>query len=53
MKALLNEWEAARPGTKRNMARALANSRPSHLLDPALFDFAGLTPRQATAEAAE
>jgi tRNA 2-thiocytidine biosynthesis protein TtcA len=24
------------------MFRALMNTRPSHLLDPALFDFAGL-----------
>jgi tRNA 2-thiocytidine biosynthesis protein TtcA len=24
------------------MFRALMNARPSHLLDPALFDFAGL-----------
>jgi tRNA 2-thiocytidine biosynthesis protein TtcA len=25
------------------MFRALMNARPSHLLDPNLFDFAGLT----------
>ena len=25
------------------MFRALMNARPSHLLDPGLFDFAGLT----------
>ena len=52
VKALLSDWEAARPGTKRNMIRALANGRPSHLLDAALFDFTGLAPR-ANAEAAE
>lgn len=39
MKALLEEWEIARPGTKQNMLRALANVRPSHLLDPKLYDF--------------
>ena len=44
IKALLGDWEAARPGTKRNMLRALGNSRPSHLLDPGLFDFAALSP---------
>lgn len=52
IKTLLGEWEAARPGTKRNMLRALGNSRPSHLLDPALFDFAGLSPGRL-AQAAE
>jgi len=39
VKALLEEWERARPGTKQNMLRALANVRPSHLLDPKLYDF--------------
>ena len=31
-----------RPGRRQKMFRALMNARPSHLLDPALFDFAGL-----------
>ncbi len=53
VKTLLESWEMARPGTKRNMLRALGNSRPSHLLDPALFDFAGLEPLKRRAEAAE
>jgi tRNA 2-thiocytidine biosynthesis protein TtcA len=44
IKAMLADWERARPGTKTNMLRALANARPSHLLDPKLFDFAGLGP---------
>ncbi|HSM19773.1 MAG TPA: tRNA 2-thiocytidine(32) synthetase TtcA [Hyphomicrobiales bacterium] len=39
VKALLEEWERARPGTKQNMLRALANVRPSHLLDEKLYDF--------------
>ena len=39
IKAMLEDWERARPGTKRNMLKALSNSRPSHLLDPKLFDF--------------
>jgi tRNA 2-thiocytidine biosynthesis protein TtcA len=53
VKAMLEEWERARPGTKQNMLRALANSRPSHLLDPALFDFAALAPPTPLADAAQ
>ena len=41
IKAMLNAWEAARPGTKQNMLRSLANVRPSHLLDPKIYDFSG------------
>ena len=41
IKALLEEWEQARPGTKQNMLRALGNVRRSHLLDPKLYDFGG------------
>jgi tRNA 2-thiocytidine biosynthesis protein TtcA len=48
IKAMLAEWERARPGTKTNMLRALANARPSHLLDPALFDFGALAPITST-----
>jgi tRNA 2-thiocytidine biosynthesis protein TtcA len=39
VKAMLEEWERARPGTKQTMLRALGNVRPSHLLDPSLYDF--------------
>ncbi len=39
IKALLDDWEQARPGTKQNMLRALGNVRPSHLLDDNLYDF--------------
>jgi len=42
IKALLDEWEARSPGRRGKMFSALMNARPSHLLDPALFDFAGL-----------
>ncbi len=42
MKAMLADIEARMPGRKETMIRALANVRPSHLLDPKLFDFAGL-----------
>ncbi|HDR28166.1 tRNA 2-thiocytidine(32) synthetase TtcA [Rhodovulum sp.] len=43
VKALLDQWERNHPGRRQKMFRALMNARPSHLLDPALFDFAGLT----------
>ena len=42
IKGMLNEWEARSPGRRQKMFSALMNARPSHLLDPALFDFAGL-----------
>ena len=45
MKAMLADIEARMPGRKDIMIRALANVRASHLLDGALFDFAGLTPQ--------
>ncbi|MCC5975453.1 MAG: tRNA 2-thiocytidine(32) synthetase TtcA [Rubellimicrobium sp.] len=42
VKAILDGWEKSSPGRRQVMFRALMNARPSHLLDPALFDFAGL-----------
>lgn len=42
VKALLDEWERRAPGRRQVMFRALQNVRPSHLADPALFDFAAL-----------
>ena len=42
VKALLDGWEAKAPGRRQVMFRALMNARPSHLPDPALFDFAAL-----------
>jgi tRNA 2-thiocytidine biosynthesis protein TtcA len=42
VKALLDDWERRTPGRRNVMFRALVNVRPSHLADPALFDFAGL-----------
>ncbi|NDV85183.1 tRNA 2-thiocytidine(32) synthetase TtcA [Aurantimonas aggregata] len=43
-KEMLAGMERRFPGRKQVMMRALANIRPGHLLDPALFDFAGLAP---------
>lgn len=43
VKQILDRWEANSPGRRQVMFRALTNARPSHLLDPKLFDFAGLS----------
>ncbi|TPN29149.1 tRNA 2-thiocytidine(32) synthetase TtcA [Mesorhizobium sp. B2-3-3] len=42
MKAMLEDIERRMPGRKDTMIRALSNTRPSHLLDRNLFDFAAL-----------
>ncbi|EJL57461.1 MULTISPECIES: tRNA 2-thiocytidine(32) synthetase TtcA [unclassified Rhizobium] len=42
MKEMLADFERRMPGRKDTMLRALAHVNPSHLLDPKLFDFAGL-----------
>ena len=42
IKTMLSEWERTAPGRKRVMLRALANTKPSHLLDRGLYDFANL-----------
>ncbi|MDO7632120.1 MAG: tRNA 2-thiocytidine(32) synthetase TtcA, partial [Loktanella sp.] len=36
-------WEKNSPGRRQVMFKALTNARPSHLLDPKLFDFLGLS----------
>lgn len=51
MKAMLNDIEKRMPGRKDVMIRALGNVRPSHLLDPKLFDFAALQGASAGAAA--
>ncbi len=43
VKQILDTWEKNSPGRRQIMFRALMNANPSHLLDPALFDFAGLS----------
>lgn len=42
IKRMLAEWERQHPGRVEKVARALGSVVPSHLMDPALFDFAGL-----------
>ncbi|MCF6233461.1 MAG: tRNA 2-thiocytidine(32) synthetase TtcA [Rhodobacteraceae bacterium] len=42
VKQILDGWETTSPGRRQVMFRALMNARPSHLLDPKLFDFTGL-----------
>jgi tRNA 2-thiocytidine biosynthesis protein TtcA len=42
VKQILDTWEQNSPGRRQVMFRALMNARPSHLLDPKLFDFTGL-----------
>jgi tRNA 2-thiocytidine biosynthesis protein TtcA len=39
---MLSDWDRAFPGRVENIARSLRRASPSHLADPALFDFAGL-----------
>ena len=43
MKLMIGDIERRMPGRKDSMIRALSNTRPSHLLDRSLFDFASLT----------
>ena len=42
VKKLLDAWEVRSPGRRQVMFRRLMNVQPSHLADPALFDFAHL-----------
>lgn len=42
IKQMINTWEERMPGRRAVMFKALKTARPSHLLDPQLFDFAGL-----------
>lgn len=51
VKAILDEWERRTLGRRQVMFRALTNARPSHLLDPKLFDFVGLALNSAQTDA--
>jgi len=46
VKTMLAEWEHAHPGRTETIFSALRNVGPSHLADPAAFDFAGLEARR-------
>lgn len=50
MKLMIGDIERRMPGRKDSMIRALSNTRPSHLLDRTLFDFAGLTTQPGKAD---
>jgi tRNA 2-thiocytidine biosynthesis protein TtcA len=43
-KAMLRDWEKRFPGRVENIFSSLGRIVPSHLMDRALFDFAGLVP---------
>jgi tRNA 2-thiocytidine biosynthesis protein TtcA len=42
MREMLAEWERRHPGRAQTIFNALGRVVPSHLMDPALFDFRGL-----------
>ena len=43
IKRMLQEWERDNPGRIETIFSSLRNVVPSHLADPAAFDFAGLS----------
>ena len=53
VKAILDGWEKNSPGRRQIMFRALTNVRPSHMLDPQLFDFQSLVRQMAEHEESE
>jgi tRNA 2-thiocytidine biosynthesis protein TtcA len=50
IKEMLRQWEKQHPGRLESLFRALQNVVPSHLADRTLFDFANLTPGDATSD---
>ncbi|MEJ8475466.1 tRNA 2-thiocytidine(32) synthetase TtcA [Roseibium algae] len=47
VKRMLQLWEKESPGRLSVMARAMGNTRPSHLMDGEIYDFASLRPGAA------
>ena len=45
---MLKAWELEHPGRSSSIFTALGNVSPSHLLDPAIFDFAALTAKEGS-----
>jgi tRNA 2-thiocytidine biosynthesis protein TtcA len=50
VKQMLHEWERQYPGRTQTIFTAMQNVRPSHLLDPELFDFVNLKLGDAVGE---
>ncbi|KTR02238.1 tRNA 2-thiocytidine biosynthesis protein TtcA [Aureimonas ureilytica] len=46
LKTFLADLDRRFPGRKETIGRSLSSVKPSHLLDPALFDFANLHPQR-------
>jgi len=53
VKKMLAEWEREYPGRTETIFSALCNVSPSHLADPASFDFTGLDLRRTPTNAAD
>ena len=49
VKKMLQDWDKRFPGRLESMFRSLSDVVPSHLADPALFDFAGLEEKRGAA----
>lgn len=50
IKNMLQAWEKEFPGRTEKIFRAMTNVEPSHLADPELFDFKGLTAEYSSDE---
>ena len=48
VKKMLHRWEIENPNRVESILAGLKNVVPSHLMDPGLFDFGGLTRETAT-----
>ena len=53
VRAMMQEWDSRFPGRTESVLTALQNVVPSHLADPALFDFANLAPGSTPASEEE
>ena len=53
VKQMLREWQRRHPGRIESMFRALSQIVPSHLMDRALFDFAGVQAAASPAQAGD